>query len=120
MTGNWVTFSVSGILVFNATFNNISVISCRSLLLVETWYSGTLRICDIISNQAEIRKLFNLSKQCLTRKLNMIKKGFFLNKWNSVRETTISNSGKLRNYFQFKCKFGCENYLNSIKDFKVI
>ena len=48
----------------------------------------------------------------------MIKKGFFLNKWNSVRETTISNSGKLRNYFQFKCKFGCENYLNLIKDFK--
>ena len=47
----------------------------------------------------------------------MIKKGFFLNKWNSVRETTISNSGKLRNYFQFKCKFGCENYLNLIKDF---
>ena len=118
MTGNWVTFSVSGILVFNATFNNISVISCRSLLLVETWYSGTLRICDIISNQAEIRKLFNLSKQCLTRKLNMIKKGFFLNKWNSVRETTISNSGKLRNYFQFKCKIGCENDLNLIKDFK--
>jgi hypothetical protein len=48
----------------------------------------------------------------------MIKKGFFLNKWNSVRETTISNSGKLRNYFQFKCKIGCENDLNLIKDFK--
>ena len=64
---------------------------------------------------AEIRKLFNLSSQCLTRKLNMIKKGFFLNKWNSVTETTISNSGKLRNYFQFKCKFGFENYLNLIK-----
>jgi hypothetical protein len=67
--------------------------------VVKMWYSGTLRICDIISSQAKIRKLFNLSSQCLTRKLNMIKQGFFLNKWNSVRETTISNSGKLRNYF---------------------
>jgi hypothetical protein len=85
---------------------------------VETWYSGTLRICDIISGQAEIRKLFNLSSQCPTRKLNMIKKGFFFNKWNSVRETTISNSGKLRNCFPFKSKFGCENYLNLIKDHK--
>jgi hypothetical protein len=51
---------------------------------VETWYSGTLRIYDIISSRGEIRKLFNLSSQCLTRKLNMIEKGFFLNKWNSV------------------------------------
>ena len=35
LSGNWITFIGVRVMVFKATFNNISVISWRSVLLVE-------------------------------------------------------------------------------------
>ena len=85
---------------------------------IHSWYSAIINIHKLIQTP-DVNKYLLCKPTSLNRSIKFDLKNLYIDIWHETRNKLINQGGKLRTYLKLKNNFGCEKYIQLIKDLKV-